>query len=84
MVGGLMIPGLTVLAYIWKQAWWLSDRFTKMQTFLTNLLDKHEDKDQQRHIDNVIRVTRLETKIDVIGNGKLAANDNQTISRVAN
>lgn len=50
---------------IWgaRLTWWLSEQFKETRGSLYQILDVHEDKDQHRHEDNLVRFTRLETLI---------------------
>lgn len=48
---------------------WLEDKLNKNREMLQVALDSHEDRDQRRHEDNIIRLTKLETKLDLV-NGK--------------
>jgi hypothetical protein len=50
---------------IWgaRLTWWLSEQFKETRGSLYKLLDNHEDKDQHRHEDNLVRFTRIETLI---------------------
>lgn len=64
---GFVLAASTAFA---KLVWWLSDQFKTIQENLTKLLDSHEQLDQRRHEDNIIRFTKIETKLDtVIKNG---------------
>lgn len=64
---GFILAASTAFA---KLVWWLSDQFKNIKEDLTHLLDNHEALDQHRHEDNVIRFTKIETKLDtVIKNG---------------
>lgn len=49
-----------------KGANWLSIQFANLKQFLLDQLDKHEDKDQHRHEDNLQRFATLET---IVKNG---------------
>lgn len=59
-------PFITTAAIL---GWWLSARFRETEIRLETLLNNHEIRDQQRHEENVIRFTKIETKLDTL-NGK--------------
>lgn len=69
---GFILASTTAFA---KLVWWLSDRFKENQEFVRDWLQSHEDKDQRRHEDNIVRFAQIETKLDtVINNGNSVHN----------
>lgn len=60
--GGLAIAIATA-------GWWLREQLQKVSDKVFHWLDVHENQDQKRHEENLIRLTRLETKLDIIKNG---------------
>jgi hypothetical protein len=68
--GALAVSATTLIGYLWRVSWWLGDQFKQTRQYLEGLLEKHEDKDQKRHIENVERFSHIEVKLDtVIKNG---------------
>lgn len=64
---GFLLAATTAFA---KTIWWLSEQFKVNREYVSDWLGKHEDQDQHRHEDNIIRFTKIETKLDtVIKNG---------------
>jgi len=57
---------------------WLSYKFNKIEAIIKAIekttreaMDKHEDKDQHRHEENIVRFAVIETQLNrVISNGK--------------
>jgi len=62
---------VTIIGFIWKQAWWLSDQFAQTRDVFFRALTDLENKFDSRHEDNVVRFAKIETKIDILTkNGK--------------
>lgn len=71
ILGTLFTIGVTIIGFIWKSSWWLSDQFRSTREVFFKALQELEDKFDVRHEANVIRFATLETKIDIaIKNGK--------------
>lgn len=66
---GLLGFVCTIAVFIWKASWWTNDRFKELRELIYRQIQQLEDKFDQRHIDNIQRFTRLETKLDIIKNG---------------
>lgn len=70
LVSGGVVSVLTIIGFIWKGAWWTSERFRELKELTYRLVQELEDKFDKRHIENVERLTKLETKLDIaIKNG---------------
>lgn len=72
LLGLSFTVAITMLGIIVKGTWWLKSQFESLKFYLENLLDQHEQKDQQRHEDNLQKMTIMETKLGIIikENGK--------------
>jgi hypothetical protein len=47
--------------------WWLSGRFRSIETAQRKMLDTHEDKDQERHEENLERFSQIGIALAVLG-----------------
>lgn len=64
---------LGILTAYTKALTWLTNEFKDMRRYVREVFDTHENKDQQRHEDNIIKLTMMEVKLDtVIKNGHSA------------
>ncbi len=67
---GTIIGVGTIVGFIWRASWWTADQFTSIKSLVYRSIKELEDKFDRRHEDNIVRFTKLETKIDVaIKNG---------------
>ncbi len=66
IAGSVVIALGTIVGFIFKASWWLSNQFKDLRELTINWLQKHEDKDQTRHEDNLIRFAKIETKLDIV------------------
>jgi hypothetical protein len=67
---GTLVGLATVIAFIWKAAWWTSDQFAATRNLVYKAVQTLEDKFDRRHEDNIIRFAKIETKLDIaIKNG---------------
>ena len=64
---------LAVIGAVWSMSIWLSSKFSKSADDRLDMKDKifgwlqtHEDKDQHRHVDNIERFAKIETKLDIV------------------
>lgn len=51
-----------------KAIWWLAEEFKDVRRYVRTIYDEHEEKDAQRHSDNLVRFTTLEVLIKKNGN----------------
>jgi len=49
-----------------KGLYWLANEFKEMRRYVREVFDTHEAKDQQRHEDNLVKLTKLEVKLDTV------------------
>jgi hypothetical protein len=70
LVSGGIVAILTIVGFIWKGAWWTSERFREIKELTYRLVKELEDKFDKRHEDNIVRFAKIETKLDIaIKNG---------------
>ena len=55
---------VTIVATAIKMTWWLGDRLDKITSATTGALNQHEEKDNERHKELLVRITRVETRIE--------------------
>jgi uncharacterized protein YggT (Ycf19 family) len=55
-----------VTVFGWKASWWAGDRFREIRELIYKLVQELENKFDNRHMDNIQRFTRIETKLDII------------------
>lgn len=67
-----------VIAAVWSLSIWINGKFNKsaedrgiLQDKIQSWLSIHEGQDQKRHVENIERFAKIETKLDiVIKNGR--------------
>jgi hypothetical protein len=70
IVGAGIVSALTIIGFIWKASWWTSERFRELKELTYRLVQELEDKFDRRHVENVERFAKIETKLDIaIKNG---------------
>lgn len=64
---------IAVIGAVWSLSIWLNGKFSKsyddrldMKDKIFTWLQSHEDKDQGRHVDNIERFAKIETKLDIV------------------
>lgn len=62
---GTLIGLSTIVGFIWKGAWWTSERFRELRELTYKLVNDLEEKFDKRHEDNITRFTKIETKLDL-------------------
>lgn len=60
VVSTAVIAWIGGLFKLWE---YLGKKFNVLEDSINKLLDAHEDKDQKRHEDNLVRLTKLEVLI---------------------
>jgi hypothetical protein len=50
----------TIIACVWKLRGWAEEQFNATRENAHKILEKHEEKDEQRHRENVERLDQLE------------------------
>lgn len=62
-LSGFILSAIIAFA---KLVWWLSDQFKINRENVLHWLQDHEDKDQHRHEDNLMRFAKVEAKMDIL------------------
>ena len=66
LVSGGVVAVLTIVGFIWKGAWWTSERFRELKELTYRLVKELEDKFDIRHEANIERFAKIETKLDIV------------------
>lgn len=67
IIGGVVISAvIAVVTAVIKGMVWLADQFNNLKETVSNWMDLHEAKDQQRHVDNIERFAKIEAKLDIV------------------
>lgn len=64
--GAGLVAVSTIVGFIFKASWWLSDQFKKVTEQFSMLYRALEDKFDKRHEDNIERFAKIETKLDIV------------------
>lgn len=66
IIGSSVVALGTIVGFIFKASWWLSDQFKKVTEQVLYLYKQLEDKFDRRHEDNIERFAKIETKLDIV------------------
>ncbi len=66
LVSGGVVAVMTIIGFIWKGAWWTSERFRELKELTYRLVKELEDKFDTRHEANIERFAKIETKLDIV------------------
>jgi hypothetical protein len=50
--------------------WWLRGKFNSVETSSRKSLDAHEKQDERRHRQNLVKLTRINTKLGIEDRGE--------------
>ena len=66
IIGSSVVAVGTIVGFIFKASWWLSNQFKQITEQFATLYRTLEYKFDKRHEDNIERFAKIETKLDIV------------------